>query len=286
MSEATAKVILDSTTQFGDRLTTVEVTFWRPILAEVNTHRTHSRNSASSRAIPVWKQIERVLTDLAGPISWTTEKPGMSGGPPLTGKEAKLAEEIWSDAATSAVESAELLLSLGVHKSITNRLLEPFMWHTAILTSTQAGWSNLFAQRCHPDAQPEFQAVAEATREAMDASEPAYMRRGEWHTPYVTDEEREYLSLDARCIISVARCCRVSYLQHDGTRDLSKDLALYHGTLDSSIPPHESPMEHVASPVEERGQLTSGNFDGWHQWRHSGKRQTIRRLRQERERKA
>ena len=42
-------------------LTTIEATIHRFVLAELNTHRLFSRNSASSRAVPVARQIERVL---------------------------------------------------------------------------------------------------------------------------------------------------------------------------------------------------------------------------------
>ena len=54
------KVLADSVSPEGARLTTMEVTFPRIILAEMNTHRVFSRNSASSRAIPIKKRIEMV----------------------------------------------------------------------------------------------------------------------------------------------------------------------------------------------------------------------------------
>ncbi|MEO0075989.1 MAG: hypothetical protein ABIK31_07835, partial [candidate division WOR-3 bacterium] len=50
-----AKVILDSLIPYKNsyvRVTTVEVTFPRIVLAEQNTHRNQSRNTSSSRAIP------------------------------------------------------------------------------------------------------------------------------------------------------------------------------------------------------------------------------------------
>jgi hypothetical protein len=66
-----AKVILDSVSPAGVRLTTAEVTFPRIVLAEFNTHRMLSRNSASSRAIPVEKRIAMVEAD---PFRWATAK--------------------------------------------------------------------------------------------------------------------------------------------------------------------------------------------------------------------
>ena len=52
-----AEIIADTYCEFTDeRVTTMEVTMHRFVLAEFNTHRVFSRNSASSRAIPVRKQ--------------------------------------------------------------------------------------------------------------------------------------------------------------------------------------------------------------------------------------
>lgn len=56
-----AKILADSISLAGVRLTTMEVTFPRIVLAEFNTHRMLSRNSASSRTIPVEKMIWRVI---------------------------------------------------------------------------------------------------------------------------------------------------------------------------------------------------------------------------------
>ena len=43
-----AKILADSLNPCGVRLTTFEITFPRIVLAEFNTHRVFSRNSASS----------------------------------------------------------------------------------------------------------------------------------------------------------------------------------------------------------------------------------------------
>ena len=52
MTQPSARIILDSISPEGYRLTTMEVTLHRFVLAEFNTARVFSRNSASSRAIP------------------------------------------------------------------------------------------------------------------------------------------------------------------------------------------------------------------------------------------
>ncbi len=58
-----AIVLADSISPAGHRVTTLEVTFPRFILAEFNTPRVFARNSASSRAIPVVQRIEQIKSD-------------------------------------------------------------------------------------------------------------------------------------------------------------------------------------------------------------------------------
>jgi hypothetical protein len=52
-----ARVLLDSRSPSGARLTTLEVRYPRFIHSEMMTHRVFSRNAASSRAIPIKKMI-------------------------------------------------------------------------------------------------------------------------------------------------------------------------------------------------------------------------------------
>ena len=265
-----ARVIEDSVSPEGDRLTTIEVEFWRPVLAEFNTHRVFSRNSASSRAIPVNKQIDRLTSDPAGPLVWSTEQAGMQGGEPLTGKELEDAQNCWERARHDAIAHARHLQSLGVHKSIINRLLEPFMWHRVIVTATD--WQGFWDQRCSPLAEPRIEEAANAMKAAYDASVPKAIKYGEWHTPYIRDEERDQFSADELVKISVGRACRVSYLTHEGIRDPQEDIALYY-RLVSQTPPHASPLEHVATPSHpgwnsDEAAFHEGNFQGWDQLRH------------------
>ena len=266
-----AKIIADSITPEGVRLTTMEIVCHRFVLAEFNTHRKFSRNSASSRAIPYAKMRERVIMNPAIPLVWATEQKGMQGGEPLDPGLVGNAKLAWLNAAGKAIEEADNLVKLGVHKSIANRLLEPFLWHTIIVSSTE--WDNFFSQRCSPLAQPEIQAVAILMKRALEFSTPRKLIRGQWHTPYITERDLEDCE---RCgedpkKVSVARCARVSYLTHDGARDVQEDAALFHRLRDAD-PPHWSPMEHVArvgypgpSKLEHLG-----NFDApWIQLRHT-----------------
>lgn len=291
-----ARVILDSLSPVhGIRLTTVEVCFPRIILAEVNTHRQLSRNSASSRAIPISKMIKRAQDDPFVPLQWPRNGAGMQAHGFLGGDDEALAVQAWLSARDAMVMHVEQLEKIGVHKQITNRLLEPFLWHTCIITSTE--WDNLFKLRTHKDAQPEFQTIAKMLKEAYDGSVPI---KREYHLPLVigydqTEEERggrwvpTVLNLpESRALrelqrglgettvndlmkISAARCARVSYLTHEGVRDPQEDLKLYDRLVtrqDPSEPIHSSPTEHPATAqTYDTGPRWSGNFYGWDQFR-------------------
>lgn len=257
-----AEVICDSVSPSGVRLTTIEVTLHRFVLAELNTHRVFSRNSASSRAIPVQRQLDAVLDNPAVPLEFGSNQRGMQAGPPLTGEDHERALAAWLGARDAAVASARNLLDLGVHKQVANRILEPFIWHTVIVTATE--WDGFWQQRCSPLAQPEIRAAADAMRAAYDGSTPTEVGDDDWHTPYVRDDETD-LDVETRKRISAARCARVSYLTHDGRRDLSADEELY-DRLVTAEPPHWSPLEHVATPAGEGA--VPGNFRGWRQLRH------------------
>lgn len=186
-TEPSATVILDSISPAGHRVTTMEVVMHRFVLAEFNTHRAFSRNSASSRAIPFEKMRERVLYDPADPIAWPAEQKGMQGGEELTERDREEAKYLWHEARLQAVSHANQLHDLGVHKSVINRLLEPFLWHTVIVTATD--WDNFFALRCNRLAQPEMRAAAEAMQAALAGSEPEPFEYGNLHIPYVENED-------------------------------------------------------------------------------------------------
>jgi thymidylate synthase ThyX len=292
-----AKVLADSQSLAGYRLTTLEATFPRFVLAEFNTHRVFSRNSASSRAIPIAKQLRRVLGDPYVPIEFGSNQPGMQAGPALTGEKRDAAEHEWLRARDDAVRRVLGLVAdpealstdddlldvlqrieetirdraqppewLNVHKQVANRLLEPFMWHTVIVTATE--WDNFWNLRCHPDAQPEIRLVAEKMRAAMVASDPAELGWGEWHLPLVRPEDRdEAASIEDLVKVSVGRCARISYLTHAGMRDLDADIDLHDRLIASG---HMSPLEHPARPLtaaDLKASEWSGNFRGWRSYR-------------------
>lgn len=256
-----AKVIADSISPTGSRLTTIEAQYPLFIHAHVLTHRAFSRNGASARAIPTKKVIQQVRENPCIPLQFGSNQPGMQAGPPVEGYDC---EGSWRRAALWACDWAEELADAGVHKEIVNRIIAPYRWHTSIITSTEAGWNNFFEQRISPLAQPEICRLAEQINWAMSASKPHELDYGEWHLPYVDQPAYSDRAGDRK--ISAARCARVSYLTHDGVRDVSKDLELY-DRLVSADPPHWSPLEHVATP-SLNWLIVDGNFDGWEQLRH------------------
>jgi thymidylate synthase ThyX len=253
-----AKVLADSISPDGVRLTTLEVTFPRIVLAEYNTHRAFSRNSASSRAIPTEKMLRMVQDNPYVPTHWGKNQKGMQAEEEVTESDARWAETEWRAARDRAVESAQALLGIGIHKQITNRLLEPFMWHTCITTSTE--WANWDHLRRNEMAHPEIRLAAERMHEAMEASTPKLINYGAWHLPLLPEFEEVHVDNSIDWVkVSVARCARVSYLTHEGKRDIQADLDLYDRLLTSG---HMSPFEHVARPMSDDDLFLRGGIAG------------------------
>lgn len=272
-----AKIIEDSVSTEDKRITTLQLTYPRFIHSELMTHRVFSRNSSSSRAIPVLKMLEMIRNEPAMPIHWGKNQPGMQANEQLTGADLAHAKNLWLRAATNAADVAARMQELGLHKQVANRILEPFQHIHVVLTATE--FDNWFELRAHPDAQPEIQVLAINMLNAMDQSIPTLLQSDEWHLPYITAKEREDIQdWVLLCKVSAARCCRVSYLKHDGTAaSIDEDLALC-DRLIGSKPLHASPFEHQATPdvMKKRNQIKPahweqkqfhGNLVGWIQHR-------------------
>lgn len=273
-----ADIIKDSVSVNGSRVTTFVLTYPRFIHSEFMTHRMISKNASSSRAIPTAKMIEAIENNPAMPIAFSENCKGMQAKNDLDDNAQEIARYHWLKARDAALLEARNLSALGVHKQHVNRLLEPFQHITVVATATD--WSNFFALRCHPDAQPEFHALAKLMWEQYSTNDPRELIIGEWHLPFVTGEEEhdlktlmflahkgEYID-QCKILIkrSVARCARVSYNTHDGTDNtLEKDLELYN-RLVGGEPIHASPTEHQAAVIADRNHQ-SGNFKGWLQYR-------------------
>ena len=147
MNTINAKIVADSINSQGKRITSFILTYPRFIHSELMTHRVFSRNSASSRAIPFNKMIEMVESDPFIPIAWQSKHTGMQGTDYLDGdSEQQLLINKWLEARDLAVQQAKLLDYNNVTKQLCNRILEPFMWHTVLVTATE--FENFFELRC------------------------------------------------------------------------------------------------------------------------------------------
>lgn len=327
MTEATykgfsARIIEDSVSPTGVRLTTAELIFPRMILSEFNTHRMLSKNSASSRAIPVKKQINKLLANPYIPEKIGVNQAGMQASNFLSGEQLDIAQasvlrkrdraiigaledlvgqkfvynsfgkenihrimdEGFNDddlkkvnitlsyydiSVSRAKQDDKYVLPLeflNIHKQTLNRYLEPFMWHTVVVSGTD--WENLIALRTHGDAQEEINKPVDLLTQAFELSTPRQLEVGEWHLPFVQEDEREKANNNPEKwrYVSVGRCARTSYETHEGKRDSEKDLDLAKVRL---MPHgHMSPFEHVATPLDNATDY-SGNFRGWEQFRKS-----------------
>jgi thymidylate synthase ThyX len=270
-----AKIIKDSINPYDVRLTTWILTYPRWIHSEIMTHRHFSRNASSSRARPISKVLKEVDENPATPESWGSNQSGMQAGKELTNDEfiyynkelyenydefviededsicgkikiGKLdaAKLVWNKASKCAIFHAEQLEKIGVHKQLTNRIVEPFSHITVLLSGTD--FENFFALRAQKDAQPEFQLLAYKMLELYNNNIPDKVDTGEWHIPF-SDKMPEGITLEQKLKIAVARCARLSYMTFDGEINPEKDYELYDKLAFSG---HYSAFEHCAKVID------------------------------------
>lgn len=294
-----AKIVLDSVAPSGARLTTFQITIPRIVLAEFNTHKMISKNSASSRAIPVKKKIDRVTSDPFFPKAFGKNAKGMQPSGTLSLDDDARAKQIWASAIVSAVSWADALADIGVHKQLANRLIEFADYQVIVATGTE--WSNMFALRDHPQAQDEIRDPMHEAKELYAKSEPQKLKEGEWHLPYVTGYDvGEPMALWADSAagpgtffegkatwtqlelvqMSAGRCAAVSYLNQENQLDPAGDIRR---TIERLIPNgHMSPTEHPAQALTHEewvhfgmqqamrwvlDRVPVGNLWGWRQFR-------------------
>lgn len=165
----------------GKELVTLVLTLPRIVLAELNTHRAFSRNSGSSRAIPFKRMRQSVRKNLFIPLAFQKSHKGMQGTEYYeTGSFMdRLLVFLWWFASKLAIFSSSLLNLFGATKQLANRILEPFMWHTVIITATE--WAGFFRQRC-----PQY-----VTMSATSKTWEQYLY-GDNHTPEERNNMRDY----------------------------------------------------------------------------------------------
>lgn len=220
MNKIQAVIVADSVDTRGNRITSFLLTYPRFIHSELMTHRMFSRNSASSRAIPFEKMVKMVEEDPFIPIAWQKSHVGMQGNDYIqTDDGLYVVNKYWLEARDKAVKAAKDLHSCDITKQLCNRVLEPFMWHTTLITATE--FSNFFELRCSKydymnvaiyksrkdairetkatlpyddwyswqkmnksQAEIHIQALAEAMWDARNESTPKHLEEGQWHLPF------------------------------------------------------------------------------------------------------
>lgn len=274
-----AKIIADSYCSNGQRIVTFELEYPRFIHSEFMTHRTLSRNAASSRAIPLSKMLNLVWTNQAHPIHWGKNQSGMQANEQLTGFKLWASQQLWNWSGRVVSGFAWAMGKLGTHKQVVNRILEPWSHIKVVVTATE--WDNFFYLRNHPDAQPEIHELARLMWEAYKASKSKLLKENEWHLPYldgykvVSDDlyamavankridSKDMISLSDAIKLSASLCAQVSYRKAD--ESVKKALGIYDRLVESK-PVHASPFEHQATPAKSNI-VISGNFRGWLQYR-------------------
>lgn len=199
----------------GDELITYRLTYPRIILAQLNTYKQITKITASSRAQPFNKVVEVIENDPFIPLAYQRAHKGMQGTEYFTDEEEIRQRDLeWLTARDKAVEQAKKLNDLGVTKQVVNRILEPWMWVTQLVTGTREAYEHLFNQRC-PEyevngvkgrskkemgldltdeewltsnkghAEIHFMDLAEKMYDALRDSEPKELKPGELHIPYL-----------------------------------------------------------------------------------------------------
>lgn len=294
-----AAVIANSVSAIsGEEIVTFLIDFPRFILPEFNTHRVISKSGASSRAIPVAKSIEAIQNHSYMPIHFGQNKAGMSADQEVDKTTKFTAKCAWDFAARNAIESAKTLNSLGIHKQVTNRVLEPFSYMRMVVTATE--WDNFFWLRLHEDADPHINELARVMLFALQESIPTELQYGDYHVPFFgegfwTPAIEACYGVTAQQAIehSMSCCAQTSYRKLDMSNEKTQDIVakLFGGSRQ-----HASPSEHIASPMavpmlsqipseyliadyiqvmpeathlDRHGNFWSNNFKHWSQYRDS-----------------
>ena len=267
----TARLIASSINEQGNWVRTFSVKGHLMILPESNTHRTDSKSIQSGRAVPTVTLRERMLSDIAYPVYYGKNRPGMSAieettewvRHPFTGAMLR-PDEAWKAMAEMNAAWCEALTDAKWHKQLSNRPMAPFLYYHGTITATER--DNYYGLRRHADAQPEIRALADAMWEAeQSAPPPKLLRPGEWHTPWVEDVDYETIhacilkyGLPSEAftmlvnLVSAARCARSSYSTFDGRRStVESDITLCLKLIKSD-PVHSSPFEHPCTPDSKK----------------------------------
>jgi hypothetical protein len=283
MTIATAKMICDSISSENIRLRTMQLRYPRIIHSEFMTHRAFSRNARSSRAVPVAQMIKEVKEDPFIPVHWGLNQKGMQAGQECNADvyfheyayEKCLHQDLyctrsdaWLYARDQALKIAQAFTEAGYHKQVVNRLIEPFTFIDVLVSATD--FNNFYALRRHEAAEPHMRMLADAMWECEQASTPKYLHTGEWHLPFIAEEE-QWADSATLTKMSVDRCKRISYKPYTNAKERDAEIK-GHDDLINARPVHATPTEHQATPDELKSNgwknpTEHGNFRGWRQYR-------------------
>jgi len=241
------KVVADSINPEGQRILTMTWKYPRYIHSEIMTHRMLVKNAASSRAIPIKRMLDMVISDPVIPIRWGKNQAGMQSMEWLEDRASDTATLAWLEARTQMVRMCNEFDKLQIHKQWANRVLEPWMHITVLVTGTE--WGNFFNLRAHPDAHPDFQALAYRVLEMHEESKPKELNWGQWHLPFGDQMPEGIDNVTAQLRVATARAARLSYLTFDGVIDPTKDFDLHDSLLRNG---HFSPTEHSARAEKDK----------------------------------
>lgn len=269
MSYPTSKVVAHSKSSVtGKEVITFELEFWRGVLAEFNTHNALSKNTSSSRAIPVPTMIKQVRENTGRPVRFGAANKGMQDAGEhndlviCTNETAEeqggmYPKDAWVFAANQAADLAQAFHEAGYAKQICNRLIEPFQNVKMVVTATDL--DNFYWLRDHYMADPTIEALAKAMKKSHVESVPVVLQPGEWHTPYYGEgfwKGEDKVSLEDALAISASCCAQASFRTLNDTIEKAKDIvSKLNLGVDLTEPCHASPTEHQATPIaasEER----------------------------------
>lgn len=267
----------------GDEVVTFELTLPRIILPELLTHRMFSRNTSSSRAIPFYKAVEAVKYNPFIPMAYQHSHRGMQGDKYVW--DTDLLDDIeqkWLQVRDKSVEIAsKLYFNYDITKQLCNRLLEPFLYTTMLVTTEKSSLLNFFELRCPQYdfngtifkskekaieagfgkdfdnlqwlyankgmAEIHMMLLAEKMYDAYNNNTANILNGGEWHIPYLEEIKnlKEDISIHDAIKVSVSMCARVSYTDFDhNVSDVDEHINLFNRLKDSK-PAHYTPFEHV-----------------------------------------
>jgi hypothetical protein len=283
----------------GIKIPTLVLEYPRAIHAQLLTHRVFSKNSSSSRAVPIKAAIEQIEKEPAEYI-WTENKSGMSGNfitdSVKINKIQEATSALWNHVKQTVLYlgSKESEGGLNVHKQNAARFLEPFQNIRIVLTSTE--WENWDWLRIDAAAQPEIAQLAEMIFEARISNEYMELREGEWHVPFIVrkidekdpvklityhhpETDKELTAVEA-IELSMSICAQTSFRKEDYSDEKTENVI---DKLFTGKKVHASPSEHQATPIpqftdygdnneewplgithiDRKHRYWSGNFCGW-----------------------